>query len=90
MTQSWAEEGETAMRGKGRKKRNSQSLEILGLVGQKITTRKKMAPKPDEELGRVSSTGTISQREPAALPMDHMHVHTATCAESFCGPLAGF
>lgn len=68
----------------------SQSLEVLGLVKEKVTTRKKMVPKPDEEPERVGGTGTTSQQEPAALPMDHTHVHTATCAESFCGPLVCF
>lgn len=78
------------MREKGRKRRKSQNLEILGLVKQKVTTRKKMVPKLDEELGRVSGTGTTSQQEPATLPTDHKHVHMATCAESFCSPLVCF
>lgn len=37
--------------------------------------------------GRVSSTGSSSQQEPAALSLDHRHIHTTTLTESFWGPL---
>lgn len=66
------------MRGKGRKRCKSQSLEILGLLEQKATTRKKTVPKPDKELGGVSGTVTTSQQAPATLHMDNVYVPSAT------------
>lgn len=35
--------------------------------------------------GRVSSTGSISQQEPAH-STDHKHIHTTTPTKSFSGP----
>lgn len=41
---------------------------------------KEMVSKPDEELGTVSGTGTTSQPEPAALPIDqHAPSYSNTC-----------